>query len=265
MSGILFDANGEYIDHGSAAFLNDLTSFTVAFWHYTNTIDTKYRHCICKTDDGTNGWGIAFTDIWDSPMPNTLQVFRSHDGAGNFQRAGGSDNLFTLNTWYFTATYVPATGTAPSIYNGSLTSIISDVTEQNTGVGAGAVDSDAAYPLRIGATQTNTTNKYRGTVAFYAIWNGQVTLGQLKTIQFNPARAAGVGDCRLLSFPGLHGASSVTDLSGTGNTGTITNASASSVHLPVPFCFGFDVPNPYAVAAAGVVPQLQLLRQIWGA
>lgn len=258
--GILFDANGEYINHGSAAGIDDLATLTVAIWHYPTTVDGSYRHIIGKSDDGTHGWGIQTTNWWDASNPNTLQIYRSTNNGGDYQLAGGSDNMLTLNAWNFDAGYIPAVGTAPSLYHGNLTTIVADVTEQDTFAGSGAADSDAAYSLYLGAVESDTNSGYRGTIGFIAVWDGQISLANLRIVQFHPLSAVGVGTCVFMVYPGLDGGSTVYDKSGNTNDGTVTNATLSTVHLPLGPYFGRNTGLPYVVAAAGAPPT----GNLWG-
>ena len=245
--GILFDADGEYISHGSGANLDDLSTFTVACWYYPTTIDTSYRVFLGKfSDAGADlGWYLAASDKWDGSVPQGLNVFRKYDTVA--QSGFSSDNFFTLNAWNFVGVYFPGAGTNPSIYHGTLSKTVADDTEQPINAGSGGLTSDAALNLYAGGyTESQIA---RGTIGFYAIWNGQVSLNGLKAVQFNPLAAMQVGDCRLLSIPGLHGASTIVDLSGNNNTGSVTNATASSVHLPISINFGLAEEQSYIVSA----------------
>ena len=176
-------------------------------------------------------------------MPDTIQAYRKGTTG---QVSYGPDNMLTLNAWNFVGVYFPTIGTAPSMYHGTLTSLVANVTEQG-GVGGATLADDSAFKCYVGASEGATSSQYRGTIAFAAVWNGQVTLSQLQVIQFNPFAAQSVGDCRLLIFPGLHGASTIPDLSGNANNGTVTNASLSSVHLPINIAPGSDVAVPYVI------------------
>ena len=262
--GLLFDADNEYVDHGSDTSLDNLVSFAIAAWIYPTTIDTLYRAVICKRAAVGRAWEFQVIDSWDSSTPNTVQINRTRDGAGSNQTATGSDNLLTLNAWNFVATYCPTwTTAAPSIYNGTLTSIVGDVTEQLTNPGSGTKGDDSSGNLYIGARDGVTTNGFRGGIGFVGVWSGQVALAQLKIVQFKPMAALQVGDCRLLCFPGLHGATTVPDLSGNSNNGTITNATVS-IHIPIGLHFGFDasvMPGPLGgtQSMAGAVAAVSLV------
>lgn len=231
MNSLLFDANNEYVTCRKCHSINALSTLTVAIWIYPFVIDTNYRTVISKWDyvGETAGWSLDVTDKWNSSIPNSVYVARI---GSTWQQAHGSNNMITLNAWNFVGVYFPLAGTAPSIYHGTLKSLVNNIVEQDTNVGVGITDN-SAINLYLGASQGYTINGFRGAIAFAAVWNGQVSLADLQIIQFKPWLANYVGDCRYLSFPGLDFGNYVYDYSGNSNNGEIFGCSISSLILPI--------------------------------
>ena len=245
---LLFDANGEYVDHGSDASLDDLTNPTVLTWIYPTVSDTNYRAIVSKLDTGDSlGWGIRMTDIWDSSAPESINVVRVTDAGNKFSET--VQDVMVLSAWNFIGVVFQSPGTEDDIYRGDLTTLATKQTIGKSNVRAGAsVLSDAAEAFRLAATSDNTTNQYRGRIAFVAVFDAQLTLAQIQAIQYRPINSMTHSSCVLLVFPGLHGASTVPDFSGNGNTGTVTNATIDD-HVPLGPHFGFRRSNPYVVGA----------------
>lgn len=234
MNSLLFDANNEYVTCRKCHSINALSTLTVATWFYPTTIDTNYRAIISKFDGASEsaGWSIDVTDKWDSSNPNT--VFVTRVGSSPWQQAFGPDNMLTLNAWNFVGVYFPLAGTVPSIYHGTLKSLVNNIVEQDTNGGTNIAD-DSAFSLYLGASEGATSDRFRGSIAFVAIWNGEITLSGLQFIQFKPWLANYVGDCRYLSFPGLDFGNYVFDYSGNRNDGENFGCNIGGHFLPINF------------------------------
>lgn len=244
--GLLFDADNERINCGNSAAVNNLTSVTICAWTYINTLAVNSFLLIKQNDDYTfYDYDLLF-DASGNILANIGKVTTSTTAYSN-------DTPLTTGKWYFVAAVLNSVGADGDqhIYVGDLTTIAAEVggyTLQRVGSGArtgGASDIGiGGYP---GGTIAWINQDH--IIAVVAIFNTSLSLGQIKSFQYHSREMA---NCVGLWFPGLHGTTNAPDLSGTGNNGTISNATLSTVHLPIFYGFGSDLGQSYEVAAPSV-------------
>jgi hypothetical protein len=124
-----------------------------------------------------------------------------------------------------------ATDTA-KIYVGDLTTAPVEVTYGTTTAGSGTYGTDAARTFTIGNNDAPTPAlALQGRIAVAAHWNRVMTLAEIKTHWWKPYCNASAG-CELFVQVGWAGTGAQGDLSGNGNSCTVTGATRSD-HAPI--------------------------------
>lgn len=246
---LLYDANTDYMSFPWPASL-DVDSLSVFGWFYFNTVAAKTA---LRITDGTDSLTCSFGWWSDTDEP---QIYRYIDGQ---TAAQGDSNNATLQTatWYYIAWVLD--NLQPKLYLGTLTSAVAELgyANQDTGVGTHSFNGNTAY---IGNKDADDTDWPDGSIAMVHFCSSALSLAELKRQQFRPCVRS---DSELLIMPGLHGVSSVPDLSG--QLAVTVNGLTASNHVPLGPPFGFDAGAPYAVAAvAGAAGIMTTNPGIWG-
>lgn len=230
-AGMLFNADNERVNCGNSAAINNLATITLISWQYLiaaneNNITAR------KANDNESVDDFEFsTTISD-------ECFGSLGRATTGVLVWSNTDQFVASKWIYTVVVMDSTGANGDqhIYYGDLSTLATECgaySQQRVGAGA---RTGGASNLGIGNFQGGTvawpnTNKI---IAVFAIFNTTLTQGQIRSFQYHP-RA--MENCVGLWFPGLHGASTVPDLAGNGNNGTVFNATLD-VHVPLRAPFG---------------------------
>lgn len=256
---IFFDANGEDINFGSATDIDNaaLTEFTMMIWAYlTSTTGTQVLYGK-NTASFTDGWHMT---INQSGGAGNLQSQRKYTGGD--QRYRTSTGFWTANQWSYIACAVEAIGTSPAmrIYHGDISTPATEETTYaiNENGGGTVQDSDAAN-LLIGNTEANQNLEIAGYIGFACLADRALTEEEIIAVQFAPRNFSGV---LLMCWPGMNGASTVTDYSGNDRTGTIDGATQGDIDLPLVSRFGYDLP---AMHDAAVAPAGRIMSSMAGA
>jgi hypothetical protein len=247
-------SDNDHVDHGSAASLDDLTTWTKIFWLYLDTWDnfTQVFHK-GRSGDEDKSW------VLDNLITDGFSLI--------VRRAGVNDTLATGNTglatgkWlYVAATYDSgsASGTHLTYFQGDLATIASQQAQGGTGTLGVA---DATQTLRVGGN--NNSDSIDGKIAWFGHWNRVLTLGELKHQQFRPHVTSG---CVVFTHYGYNGTGTQPDWSGNGNSGAVTTATYSA-HVPLGLHFGFDdvKPNYIVTPPAGNAGIMTTNTGYWGA
>jgi hypothetical protein len=253
---LLFDNAGEDINFGKAANLSDLDPLTVIAWVYPDAITTNYTSIITKTSGppGNPGWSLTLSDVWDSSIPQSVW-FNYRDGSGNYDSAWAVTNTAVIGEWNYIAATWAGPGNVPKIYKGSLNSLATLRSTTDTVSTHDGTTGDVAYDMICSPSAEDTK------VAVLGVFEEELSLSQIQSFQFQPRILS--SNCKLFAFPGLHGASTVPDLSGTGNNGTITNATVSD-HVPLPPPFGYNVVSHAAAGGISIPIAMQQMNQFNG-
>lgn len=242
---LLFDSDTEYVNCGSDASLDNLSQATILAWVYPTLCDTKYRRIYSKKD--ADELCLQITDSWNSSTPQALGF--SVDHLGDSDEAYKS-NVIVNNAWNFVGGSWAGIGNVPKLYYGDLTTLVSEVAPDVSNSNLTDHDDssgDARLGHRIDGGGSNSYN-FQGIIAVVAVFEEVLNLTEIRAFQYRPYLANGIGDCKLLVFPGLHGGSSVPDFSGNSNTGTITNATLTD-GPPLGPIFGWDIGASEIVSA----------------
>lgn len=160
-----------------------------------------------------------------------------------------ANSTIVLNEWNdiaFSWDAASTTNTDQHMYRGSPTVQIAEASYSATrNAGSGTVQDFSAYTPRVGATATATTPFLNGRIGWLQLYNRQLTLAEIQSIQFKPRALAG---CKAWWSLGLHGVATAVDFSGNGNTLTATGTPTLGDNRPRPFLFGRGMAVPYTAA-----------------
>lgn len=236
MSARSFPLFGDYINGGSGASLDDLVTATFVAWVYPTAFAANQ---VLWSKNGTTRYAR-----FNTAARLNFAVAR----ATTPLEVTATDTL-TANRWAFVAGALNTGGvnTDQKAYYGSLTSVVAEVSAYTTQqVGTGAVTSDAAGNLSIGS---NTASQpFTGRVAWVQVYNRQLSLGELRMLQGD--RSLKLQGCVGFWQPGWDAGTTVPDLSGSGNHGTITGAPTYVAGLPLAYTTGSVARMPYTAVAA---------------
>ncbi len=223
-------ATSDRVACGSNAVLDNLNPLTILAWVYPTTL-TAGRF-ICNKGTGLhtqNGFPLSGTG-------GDIEYIRGR-ATTDADRWTNSTPLATLNKWYCVAATFDSTQTPNShIYTGTLTTMMAEATyNASSADGSGAVFDDSANNFVIGNKNAASFNSaFQGRLAVLAYFNRVLTLGEIKSWQFNPRKLSGCVGFWILGF---NGTGNQPDLSGNFNAGTVTGAAVSG-HVPLRPAFG---------------------------
>ncbi len=176
--GLNFDASNDYIDMGSPAIIDDLTTKSISTWiNLTNTPSVNYR-IIGKTDNlGGSGWGLY---IDSSRRFGAFSDYNPTD-ASSFCNTGVS-----LNTWtHLTATFDPVTAKWQLYMNGQ------ECIYNTQTAGTSAAFTDASSSLVIGGV-VSASRYFSGTIDEVKLYSQTLTPAQVK-LDMNRGQAQVMG------------------------------------------------------------------------
>lgn len=225
-----FTASTNLVNFGSGASLDGLDNGgTWLGWYYPTALagDRTYFY---KTNSSYVGMGFK------PPGANTAGLRFDQSRATTDLRIQTLDTVVTLNAWNFVAAVwdPSATDADQFLYVGSLSALATEVsTYSHRTVGSGSVSSTASDSLSIGNVVANAQAflGWVGDVAWVGAWNTQLSLGQIRALQFRPVATSG---CVLSCWLGFNGTSTQPDWSGNGNAGSVTGATAPGTNVPLP-------------------------------
>lgn len=239
-TGALDFSSGGYVDFGSGATLDNLAVFTVAFW-MTTTSTTAEQVLLSK-----GPWKLPSFYITRSGQ---LRWERDRGTQDTDLRANLSDfTAFATGTHIFVALVYDAAGTDSDnkLFVGNLTQACAEpAAYTKVFIGSGALTDDSAETLRLGPAGS-ATNTLAGTMSWVGLWNRALSSEELHAIQFRPRPTQG---CVLFSHLGLDGSGTERDLSGQGNVGTTTTATATAERAQ--YRLFFDAQSATSAGPAG--------------
>ncbi len=232
-ASLLISSNG-CINFGSAASLNNRHPYTFLIWVYrTGTIFAGGRFY---------GKGSAATQQEQFAYNGTsgnVRIIRTRAGV-DLQYVTNDTPMDTANKWMFLAATVNtgnAAGQRGNIYHGDLMSLAVESTYGTATDGDASNDSQAADNFMVGHDNSCSGSNTPQRIAYVQYIARELTLGEIRSLQFHPRVVAGTV---LLSHLGFNGVGTQADLSGSKNNGTVTNSAATtSPHVPLRSPFGF--------------------------
>lgn len=246
---LLYDASGEFTDHGRGATTDDLTTLTVLVWFYPTSLAETEGVIISKFRGLANeGW----------------QFYKRTDGNLSFAFARVPSYMtyttdtapLSIGTWEFAAAVADqAASPVAKIYHGDLGAIAAEQTYGTAADGSGTFGLDNARQLYVGNRDAGGGNAaLGGRVAIAAVFNRVLTLAEIQSWQFQPRALSG---CVLFVAEGFNGVGTQADWSGTGNNGTVTNATVAN-HVPLPAPFAGAVEEDSIVAKASLPQRIMI-------
>jgi hypothetical protein len=201
------------------------TGMTVWAWIY-RTADTANSTIMSKRN--SNGWHFLADNI--SSVPGRLRFLHIRATTNtDFIGSTGATDVVASNIWTFVAATMNDAATPKvKMYRGERDVVPAEISYTTTQAGPGALTSDATANLYVGNLQQVTTGPFQGAIARGGVIARVLTLAQLQELWVaslrsgSPQPHCNVANTALL-FDHIN-TSNVTDLSGNGNNGTVTNA-----------------------------------------
>jgi len=225
----LIDANGEELDVGSPAILDDISLLSIYCWIRVTT-DTTTRRILDKMfQDGAStrkGWALTHSST------DKLKFRRMWSGTANGAN-WTTTSLPQSTTWVHVAvTYDKGSSSNdPVMYYDAVSQSITEVVTPS-----GSVVDDSLARVTIGNLNHNSQDGARpinGRICAVGIHNVILTQGEIAQ-----ARVRGYVHRGLVGFWPMY--NDGVDLSGNGNNATVTNATVAD-HAPIASSFGFDM------------------------
>jgi hypothetical protein len=235
-------------DIGSAAALDDMAQGTALFWVKLTTVSpaSAFLKLFDKRQSGVTSLGINPS----SPGPNVLSLFVQR-ATTNLNVTAAPGNFAALGTgkWVFIVAVWDTNGANgdQKLYVGDRATPAAEPSSYTVQtVGSGAITTNGTGNMFLG-NRDNGGQPLEGDIAISQIVNRIMTQGEIRALQWQPMWVSGT---IARHVHGWNGTTNVPDLSGNGNTGTITGATVSA-HVPLGNWNGARAPRvPYVVAAA---------------
>lgn len=218
------------VNVGSASNLDNVNPCTIIAWVWFNAFGTN--------SDCVYGKGITSlrTNLYVASA-TALTVVRGRTTTSTQAQANTSAfaSIATGKWCLFCGQY--STGGAASaqkLYGGDLVTPAAEPSSYTTQTaGSGTASSNAANSGIVG-NNTNFTQEFNGEIAVVALYGALLTAAQIQSWQFNPRARVdstlALGMWHLGRNPA--GTGTQPDISGNGNNGTVTGATASA-HVPL--------------------------------
>lgn len=235
-------ATTDYVNFGTGSGIANLDPFTYLTWCYPTTLTDLRR-------------------IWQKGVTTTLKRFMISGTAGEVNvrvARATADTIYTtnsaplvLNAWNFLAvTFRSGAGPGEivNIYKGTLSAAASEATYGTATDGSGVVGDDSAKEYTVGNTDPTGGTSFQGRIAYTAYIAAELSLQQIIAQQFDPRV---ISTTRLACHLGYAGTGTQPDMSGNGNSGTVSGPTVAD-HVPIisPFGARRGLYSPYVVAPA---------------
>ena len=220
-------ATSDRVNHGSGSTLDNLDPFTWMAWVRPTTL-TDARAIIVKDDNS----GGSLKHLRLLGTAGNVQAFTTR-ATQNTRYETNDTPLSALNAWVFIAVVYNSAAAANNlfhIYAGSQTVLARERTYAVTQDGSGAVTADAAGFLSVGNEGPGYTRAFQGDIGPVEISTRALSLAEIQDHQSQPHFSGGNV---LFTYEGFNGTGTQADLSGNGNSGTVTGATASTLGPPI--------------------------------
>jgi concanavalin A-like lectin/glucanase superfamily protein len=234
---LLFDADGENVDCGDPAVLQDLTTFTICVWMKPLSGQNLASRIVSKGQE----------EFFNNSFNSTMEIIRTR-GTVTARALAPNANFahHAFDTWMFVVGQID-TSTAANcrLLIGNLTNLAAEPSAYTTQTnGSGTTPSDVGDSVFIG-NNVSGARASNAAIAYVAYYNRILSIAEIQAQQFRPRPITG---CVGFWVPGFNASVVVGDWSGNGNTGTVTNATLAD-HVPLPFRRARPQYIPYAVTA----------------
>nr|NCR56027.1 hypothetical protein [Microcystis aeruginosa L211-07] len=241
---LLFDGTDDYVSIPHSSNLS-LTNFTIETWVNPSQIKGDWQPLITKEDSSgyQRNYGLFIE-------PNGVRVLFSFTDTNGVNRYSFSQNSLIINKWnHIAMTY---DGSKFNFYlNGVLDTSINLVSTvyQNT------------EPVKIGK-EVNVFNPFSGKIDEVRIWNKARTQAEIQADMTHPLTGSETGLVGYWQFNENAG-TTVTDLAGNDNNGTILGGAAFTSGVFSPGTFVFSQPN-FTVKEGGIGIKAVTINRIDG-
>lgn len=222
------------VDIGTGASVTGLNPFTICVWVFCTTRTTGRAIWTSRGSAANNGIGILRL----SGTTGNLEIRLARVSTATSYIT--NDIPLPLNQWCFIAADIN-TATTPSahLYTGTLTTPPVQSTYSTAVNGAGAVTADTGTQGSTWGNQTTTGSfslSFQGRIAKGQIYNRVLSIGEVTQIWMGSRPLAGC--VNYIEF-GHNSTGTQPDWSGSGNAGTVTGATLTPDHVPLPSVFGY--------------------------
>jgi len=230
-----FDGVNDYVDAGDIAAVDTATTLSGCAWVYHNTLTAD--NAIISKINTIDGWILFRDDVAAvSERTDTYTIFLADSVDTNEQRIESATNASKATTWtHVCFTFKAADSSGLRLYvNGT-----EDANSPVSTASIGAINADVAT-FRIGSRSSNGALPLNGLIDEVRVYNRALSAKEIQTLynigattKFNVSPTKYLTD-GLVGYWTMDGSKvnwktgAVTDSSGRGNTGTITNMATST-------------------------------------
>src|SRR3989344_665420 len=230
-----FDGVDDYVDAGDIAAVDTATTLSGCAWVYHNTLTAD--NAIISKINTIDGWILFRDDVAAvSERTDTYTIFLADSVDTNEQRIESATNASKATTWtHVCFTFKAADSSGLRLYvNGT-----EDANSPVSTASIGAINADVAT-FRIGSRSSNGALPLNGLIDEVRVYNRALSAKEIQTLynigattKFNVSPTKYLTD-GLVGYWTMDGSKvnwktgAVTDSSGRGNTGTITNMATST-------------------------------------
>jgi hypothetical protein len=245
MALLFTSGSNDRVNFGSGATLDNVTTGTTVAWVYPTSLAADQRFWQKGLAGTGNYWGFA-PDFSVGSGTLGIEIQRATSNCEAISVTG----TLTANVWNFVCATWNTGGAAGDqrLYVGTLTANAAEASYSSQTAGSGSVGDNSGADL-IGCNRSTGGIALVGRMAVVALWNRQLTLGEIIEQQWRPRPTSG---CVLMAHLGYNGTGSQPDWSGNGNAGTVTGATVID-HVPVASPFAW-VPDYSSYVVAGDPP-----------
>ena len=238
---LTFSGSTDKVSVGTGTNITDLAAGTYCAWVNPSSVASG-THRIYQKGVGAAADFFVLGDVNAGDFRITTP--RATTGL----RAQSNGSVVSAGVWQYLAGSWDTTLTNADqhLYYGSLTTDAAEIGSYSTQVvGSGSITSNSGAAGVIG-NKANDNGALSGDIHAFAIFNRQLTLGEIIEWQWHPRVFSGCVGFWLL---GWNGTGTQPDWSGSGNAGTVT-AAAVATPAPLGRLFRPVEVAPYVVAAA---------------
>jgi len=220
-----FDGTNDSVDYGDIPTLSDSTgSISGGGWVLTDNVTSDQTVWSNKRTAGAARGVIFFQDDAGGGRTDTFHIFVEEADEVTSTSCIGVNSAAVVDTWQWVAFSLTANNSS------GMRLYIDGLEDANSPCTSSGVDNmgQSNEGWHIGADPLNEDDR-SGEQAYMQLWSRLLTLQELEEARWQP----GIIAASLEVFAPTWGASTEQDLSGQGNTGTVSNATTSADGPPV--------------------------------
>jgi Concanavalin A-like lectin/glucanases superfamily len=211
--------------------INSLNAWTAMMWVKPSAI-TAGREFFAKSNGISTGWFARFP----GGTAGNVAVSCGRTTTSALYQTNNTPFASTTNAWMFiavTCNLSDSAGQIIDVYVGSTTKMATEQTYGTVTDGSGGAQNDSAIDFQWGARAS--ADAMQGDLAWGMFVNRELSLGEIRSLQFNPRYVSG---CLIYHQFGFNRTGTQRNLCGSGNAGTVTGATVAP-HGPFRSPFGF--------------------------